>query len=166
MQLFRSELQFGFEKKCTLIPIKSLDVPNLKFGKPDIHCELSCKQENQGFKLTGNLSCNLLMNCDRCLTEFQNNQDILIKLILTSRNDLLSEENDEIILFPEEMKEIDITHFIRDSIQLSNPIKTVCKISCKGLCSICGINLNMKSCNCTSRQKYTPFDKLDHLISN
>ena len=83
MQLFRNELQIGFEKKGYFISVESLDVPNIKFSGPHINCVLSCKPDNQGFNLKGNLSFNLLIHCDRCLTEFQNHQDILFKLILT-----------------------------------------------------------------------------------
>ena len=166
MQLFRNELQIGFKKKDYSISVESLDIPNLTFSESNVSCVLSCVSENQRFKLNGNLSCNLLIDCDRCLTEFQNHQDILFNLILTSRNDLLSEENDEIIFFTEDMEQIDISPFIKDAIQLSTPMKTLCEKLCKGLCSHCGINLNMQSCNCKSRKKRKPFEKLDHLISN
>ena len=127
---------------------------------------LSCKPDNQGFNLKGNLSCTLLIHCDRCLTEFQNHQDILFKLILTPQKELLSEKNEEIIFFTEELEQIDITPFIRETMQLSTPIKIICGESCMGLCSHCGINLNIKSCNCKSRKKRLPFEKLDQLISN
>ena len=166
MQLFRNELQIGFEKKGYFISVESLDVPNIKFSGPHINCVLSCKPDNQGFNLKGNLSCNLLMHCDRCLTEFQNHQDILFKLILTPQKELLSEKNEEIIFFTEELEQIDISPFIRETMQLSTPIKIICGESCMGLCSHCGVNLNIKSCNCKSRKKRLPFEKLDQLISN
>ena len=166
MQLFRNELQIGFEKKGYFISVESLDVPNIKFSGPHINCVLSCKPDNQGFNLKGNLSCNLLIHCDRCLTEFQNHQDILFKLILTPQKELLSEKNEEIIFFTEELEQIDISSFIRETMQLSTPIKIICGESCMGLCSHCGVNLNIKSCNCKSRKKRLPFEKLDQLISN
>ena len=166
MQLFRNELQIGFKKKGYLIPVESLDVPNIKFSGPHISCVLSCKPDNQGFNLKGNLSFNLLIHCDRCLTEFQNYQDILFKLILTPQKELLSEKNEEIIFFTEELEQIDISPFIRETMQLSTPIKIICGESCMGLCSHCGVNLNIKSCNCKSRKKRLPFEKLDQLISN
>ena len=108
MQLFRNELQIGFKKKGYFIPVESLDVPTIKFSGPHINCVLSCKPDNQGFNLKGNLSCNLLIHCDRCLTEFQNHQDILFKLILTPQKELLSEKNEEIIFFTDELEQIDI----------------------------------------------------------
>ena len=166
MQLFRNELQIGFENKGYFISVEPLDIPNLTFAEPNINCVLSCKPDNQGFNLKGNLSCNLLMHCDRCLTEFQNHQDILFKLILIPQKELPSEKNEEIIFFTEELEQIDISSFIRETMQLSTPIKIICGESCMGLCSHCGVNLNIKSCNCKSRKKRLPFEKLDQLISN
>ena len=166
MQLFRNELQIGFKKKDYSISVESLDIPNLTFSEPNVSCVLSCVSENQRFKLNGNLSCDLLIDCDRCLTEFQNHQDILFSLILTSQNNLDSEENNEIIFFTEDLERIDISPFIKDTIQLSIPMKFLCEKSCEGLCSHCGINLNLQSCCCKSRNIRTPFKKLDHLISN
>ena len=166
MQLFRNELQIGFEKKGYFIPVESLDIPNIKFSESHINCVLSCNSDNPGFKLKGNLLFNLLMPCDRCVTEFQNHQDILFKLILTPQKELFREKNEEIIFFSEEMEQIDISVFIREIMQLSTPMKILCGESCKGLCSNCGVNLNIKSCNCTSRKKRSPFEKLDQLISN
>ena len=106
------------------------------------------------------------MHCDRCLTEFHNYQDILFNLILTSQHNLLSEGDDEIIFFAEDLEQIDISPFIKDTIQLSLPMKILCKKLCKGLCSHCGININVQSCNCKFKKKRKPFEKLDHLISN
>ena len=75
-------------------------------------------------------------------------------------------KNEEIIFFTEELEQIDITPFIRETMQLSTPIKIICGESCMGLCSHCGVNLNIKSCNCKSRKKRLPFEKLNQLISN
>lgn len=42
---------------------------------------------------------------------------------------------------------IDITDDIRQNIVLVLPLKPLCKAECKGLCSICGANLNLKECD-------------------
>ena len=66
----------------------------------------------------------------------------------------------------EDMEHIDILSFIKDTIQLSMPMKILCEKSCEGLCSHCGVNLNLQSCDCKSRKGLTHFKELDHLISN
>jgi uncharacterized protein len=43
---------------------------------------------------------------------------------------------------------IDLREDIKDTIMLEYPIKQLCKTGCKGLCQVCGANLNRSSCGC------------------
>ena len=43
---------------------------------------------------------------------------------------------------------LDIDEDIRQELILNNPMKTLCKPDCKGLCSSCGQNLNVTQCEC------------------
>ncbi|MFH0772581.1 MAG: DUF177 domain-containing protein [Candidatus Omnitrophota bacterium] len=43
-------------------------------------------------------------------------------------------------------KSLDITDDIRQEIILEYPLKSLCKTDCKGLCSVCGKNLNEGDC--------------------
>ena len=45
-------------------------------------------------------------------------------------------------------KIIDITEPMRSCILLSLPARVLCTNDCKGLCTSCGINLNLENCNC------------------
>lgn len=44
--------------------------------------------------------------------------------------------------------QIDVNQLIRDTIILRIPIKPLCKPDCKGLCPLCGKNLNEGDCKC------------------
>ena len=44
--------------------------------------------------------------------------------------------------------EIDLSADILGTISLAIPMKPLCALSCQGLCSVCGNNLNVKECNC------------------
>lgn len=41
---------------------------------------------------------------------------------------------------------LDLTEDVRQSIALAQPMKVVCKPDCKGLCSVCRANRNLKDC--------------------
>lgn len=43
---------------------------------------------------------------------------------------------------------IDITYIARESLLLAEPIQSVCKEDCLGLCLSCGVNKNEQSCSC------------------
>jgi len=45
-------------------------------------------------------------------------------------------------------KEIDLDPVFREQILLALPSYPVCREGCKGLCSVCGTNLNEKECGC------------------
>jgi uncharacterized protein len=48
-------------------------------------------------------------------------------------------------------KEIDLDPILREQIVLAVPGYPVCKESCKGLCTVCGANLNERECGCERR---------------
>jgi uncharacterized protein len=48
-------------------------------------------------------------------------------------------------------KEIDLDPYLREQIVLALPGYPVCKESCKGLCTVCGGNLNERECGCVRR---------------
>ncbi|MFA5090924.1 MAG: DUF177 domain-containing protein [Candidatus Omnitrophota bacterium] len=45
-------------------------------------------------------------------------------------------------------KKISLDEDIRQELILDYPMKTLCKSDCKGLCPVCGIDLNEGICNC------------------
>ena len=47
-----------------------------------------------------------------------------------------------------EMFEVDLTEDLRESIILMLPPHPVCREECRGLCSGCGLNLNLDDCTC------------------
>lgn len=60
---------------------------------------------------------------------------------------------DDRLHFPAGDKEIDISKHIRDVIHLEITFDALCSPTCKGLCLVCGTNLNTNSCTCSSKQK-------------
>ncbi len=83
-------------------------------------------------------------NCGRCLEQFCTaievafSENYLAAGCDTAEEDALFYEGDE----------IDITDLVRESILLAEPLKIVCTEECKGLCPICGTNLNATACSC------------------
>ena len=65
-------------------------------------------------------------------------------------------------LYPYEGEKLDLTEAFFDNLFLEMPMTTVCSESCKGLCPICGANLNQGQCGC---QKYKVDARLSALES-
>lgn len=52
---------------------------------------------------------------------------------------------------PFDGKTIDLDPIVREQVLLALPMHAVCKEDCKGLCGMCGQNLNEKACGCQSK---------------
>ena len=44
--------------------------------------------------------------------------------------------------------ELDVDTLINNEILINMPVKVLCKEECKGICPVCGGNLNEKECGC------------------
>jgi len=166
MRFSRYELQTGFEQKTFNISPESLCISSVEFPNLKAECILSCKPNYPGFKLQGHQLINYTSICDRCLIHYEYSQKIPIHLMLTQTTDFNNHEHKDLILFTEEMSEIDLSNYLKELIQLSKSIKNLCNQNCKGLCSTCGLNLNQNSCGCNASQKPTPFKNIEHLIQH
>jgi uncharacterized protein len=105
--------------------------------------------------IEGSISTSLLLQCDRCLEPYSwdlsNNFRIFLSLspltggidVELSEDDLNLEFIQGSFLEPEQV--------IQEQIILSLPMKTLCSPDCKGLCAICGSNLNVTTCSCSKK---------------
>ena len=84
--------------------------------------------------------------CDRCATEFDQDVDIPIDVVLVK--ELANEENEDEWVFPLEGNDADLDEIIRTVFVLNMDSKLLCSEDCKGLCCRCGKNLNHGPCDC------------------
>lgn len=91
-----------------------------------------------------NVNTNFHTYCDRCGEELVEKLSYSIEYAVV--NHLEYEDNDELLLAPEDTLDMDELAF--SLIVLNLPQKHLCKDDCKGLCQFCGKNLNIENCNC------------------
>ena len=103
----------------------------------------------------------LEMVCSRCLDTFIYPIDIDIEERFTTNN---KSEDDDVIVVMNDV--LDITEIVETSIISTLPIKRVCKDDCKGLCQVCGCNLNYDSCSCDKEDVDIRFEVLKGLFDN
>lgn len=83
--------------------------------------------------------------CDRCAAPVKREVAIPVEHQLAAE---LNDENNDDYLVVRDMK-LDLDELVTEDIFLSLPSKYLCKDDCKGLCQMCGQNLNEGSCSCT-----------------
>jgi uncharacterized protein len=121
-------------------------------------------------KLEGFLKGVVVLECDRCLTSYEFPIEHIFKINILPLASLNLEEEKE--LSEEEMEVsfyenswISFYDLLKEEIFLSIPYKKLCKPDCKGLCTVCGTNLNEKMCQCKTYKKESPFAALKELFS-
>jgi len=101
-------------------------------------------------------------NCARCLQEFENKVTAKFNAIIVDELDEDYEAEDMQILIKDSY--VDLEESIKQLVYLSMPMKALCKSSCKGICSKCGINLNTDKCECNDFVIDPRLEKLKTLL--
>jgi uncharacterized protein len=92
-------------------------------------------------------------HCARCLEEYPFQLETKFDLVLIPKPDLRGDVEltaDELDLSFYSGDEVDLMPLVDEQIILALPTRPLCSESCKGLCAVCGANLNQVSCNCTA----------------
>lgn len=117
------------EESCKVLAI---DDHQTWFEQP-LHYALFALIVSSGLLVKGRLWTEVNLTCARCLTKFARPLAV-----------------DE-FFFQEELSQrrrFDLTGNLREDILLQLPQRALCKPTCKGLCLVCGQNLNVKPCGC------------------
>jgi len=85
--------------------------------------------------------------CDRCLCEFERQYNYDFEHILVRS---LNTDNDEYIVTESDCLDLDDLAVMDILLQL--PTKILCWEDCKGLCPICGTDLNYNDCTCNCQK--------------
>lgn len=104
-------------------------------------------RENKEIKLSGSVELEVGIPCGRCLAEVRTPIHFNIdKTLQISENGLVDEEMEEtdyLIGFV-----LDVERLVYAEILVNWPMKVLCKENCKGICKVCGMNLNKGACGC------------------
>jgi len=110
---------------------------------------------NDRFRLVGKVEATVELECSRCLEPLlravETNFDLRYQphSLNTGEGEREIEEDDLTTAFYEN-DTIDLGQLILEQLYLALPMKPLCAADCKGLCPVCGANLNIASCSCTS----------------
>lgn len=93
--------------------------------------------------LNYDLIVNLHQCCDRCLSEFNREysfsfEHTIVKSLNTDSDDYIKADGDS----------FDMDECVVSDLLLQLPTKILCKEDCKGLCYVCGNDLNKSECGC------------------
>ena len=98
-------------------------------------------------KVEGSAEIKFDTRCDRCLEEVPTTLYLVFERIVTSPGTATEDEEEDDLSFMEGYQ-LDVEAFVYHEILLNWPAKVLCSGECKGVCPVCGQNLNKKDCGC------------------
>ncbi len=128
---------------------------NGKLAKP---VRIKGMMENLGgvFDFHAQAEADMVFQCARCLKEFT-------ETVVFSIDERFSKEDNEEYLKIEHNK-ADITDAVYMNLLLNLPQRVLCSEQCKGLCSSCGVDLNLSQCDCQKEEGDPRFAVLKNLL--
>ncbi len=135
-----------------------------QFRSP-IHLELEILRRGDRFFAQGEITTQVDAKCSKCLREFTLPLRAPFRLTIRlspegGRDD--DTEGDFLLLSPR-TEALEIGERVRQFILLALPLKPLCRPDCRGLCPICGKDLNEGECNCRGKAPDSRWEKLKSL---
>ena len=139
---------------------KELEIPSVPPAKACVCVKGTVSGDKGIYGAKGEIEAILDLNCDLCLKAFKSS----IKLDLDEV--YATEANIEEDFWQVLDKMIDIEPAVIGNILLNIPRRVVCDDNCKGLCPICGQNLNDAQCSCDRGYINPQFEMLKGLFGD
>jgi uncharacterized protein len=119
-----------------------------------VSLEFDIEKDKQQFRLLGRVKTVLELPCSRCLEPFTIAVDAPFDLRYHPHAENTGEgereiEDDDLTTAFYDNDEIDLGQLMAEQFYLALPMKPLCAESCRGLCPVCGTNLNRGTCSCT-----------------
>ena len=122
----------------------------------------------EGIMAQGHVVAELEFECSRCLKNFPAAVDAaFVEEFRPSVNmvtgEFLPPREDEALQI-DERHLLDLTETVRQYLVMALPLQPLCQPNCKGLCPLCGADLNLGPCPCAGEPPTSPFAELPALI--
>lgn len=153
-KVLKKDIEYTFSKK-------SLDGSreNVEFTQP-IFVKGIMKSLNDIILFDGYFDTEVLLTCSRCLEDFK--YKLKVKVCEKFSNNNIGDFDTTYI----DDNNIDLDGIIISDIIMALPMKPLCKPDCKGLCQVCGTNLNYHQCSCKQDNSDSSLLKLKDFFSS
>lgn len=143
-----------------------------EFSLPSgIDYDLMLTNAGEGILATGILTTHVVGTCDRCLSpaEFDVSGEVDEYYLFEEPEDTGDDDDDELdFSLVSADNTIDLSGALLSTLVMETPFVVLCRLDCKGLCPVCGANLNEEDCGHAAqieedRLKASPFAVLASL---
>ncbi len=108
---------------------------------------------SEGVLVQGTLHVEATMPCARCLEPVTvllqvELEEVFVPTVSIATGRPITPEEDDQALWISENHILDLREVLRQDVLLAQPVQVLCRPDCRGLCPICGQNLNQGACSC------------------
>ena len=122
----------------------------------DVNCDVSGKASSFSGRIEITARINAVVNtkCARCLKPLQLPIDMDVE-------EVVGEDGVDL-----DGTLLNVDNIVKNNIVVELPIRFLCNDDCKGICSVCGADLNITECNCKHEQFDERFAVLKKLLDS
>ena len=108
----------------------------------------------EGILATAQVKTQVRVHCRRCLADVEASVELHLEEQFRPSIDIISgrpiplEDGQEEATRTDERHMLDLTEVVRQNLMLALPMSPLCRADCRGLCPVCGQNLNDGDCAC------------------
>jgi uncharacterized protein len=138
---------------------------DVSFETP-VEIKLTADRKGNDIFLKGTATVGVGLECARCLEEYSLVLETPIRvwcIIGASGEETDVGERDNVIEVPASRKYADLAGHVRSELLVMVPFKPLCSTECKGLCPMCGVNLNVDTCSCSDDTHDGRWDALNKM---
>lgn len=164
MNINISGLSAGFHTFEVTKSAQQMDLPENMAG--DVTVQAVLEKTSMQILATIHAAVNASFQCDRCAEDYTAPVEVSFTMVYAwDESDRSTAEDDNFYVLAEGQNVIDLSETVREYLLLAVPIKNLCRVDCRGLCAICGTNLNEHTCTCTTGETDSRWDALQKLAS-
>jgi uncharacterized protein len=143
----------------------NLQADGVEFEKP-VKVDLIVSKSKDQLICRGQITAPVRLECSRCLLKFEEEQsaDLDFVIDLSGIWEQTNPEEDNYFVADPSSSYFVLDDLVREAIILSLPLKPLCSEECKGLCPVCGTDLNRSPCHCVVVKTDPRWDKLKVLL--
>jgi uncharacterized protein len=124
-----------------------------------LEAHLDITKTDEGVFVGGTMRAELGLRCSRCLKDFTHELKARFSLYYSTRFEEFEKGGDkELKVADMEVNllaggELETTELILAQLSMEVPTQPLCSAECKGLCQMCGADLNVVGCDCKTEER-------------
>lgn len=152
---------YPFTAVADIVPTEQFEVMGDPVCFSDVRLSGELLGTGDAVKVYASVSGDVESRCARCLEPVKLHLESEITALFSRTPD--ADDPDQ---YPMEGYKIEINDMAREALLLEMPMRFLCREDCKGLCPVCGTNLNIAPCTCQEGgERRNPFSALSELLT-